>query len=239
VLVWSRRIMPVIPLRYRCSNPAPPAASLVQTGLPRRPARMDLFQSSGEVARVSGGPARSECRPFLERPSEPSGKVPDTHSVGSICNHDLSVFIVTEIAMENTDVVPPAHPIPGRQRRLYPGLQRCRAPRVPLTCLARPAAWQSLTTRSASTRASVIAPRSKFTGKACGYVDDRLCRPAALPPLPERARKAGKWSPSPTYPQAPQSTKRLMLIDSKSKGVALATAPTMTGADIETGRAKA
>jgi putative transposase len=30
-----------------------------------------------------------------------------------------------------------------------------------------------------------------------GYVDDRLCRPAALPPLPERARKAGKCSPSP------------------------------------------
>ena len=33
----------------------------------------------------------------------------------------------------------------------------------------------------------------------------------ALPPLPERARKAGKCSPSPTYPQAPQPTKELML----------------------------
>ena len=32
-------------------------------------------------------------------------------------------------------------------------------------------------------------------------VDNRLRRPAALPPLPERARKAGKCSPSPTYPQ--------------------------------------
>src|SRR5271155_3098721 len=73
------------------------------------------------------------------------------------------------------------------------------------------------TTRSASTRASVIAHRSKFTRKACGYVDDRRCRPAALPPLPERARKAGKCSPSPTYPQAPQSTKRLMLMIRKAE----------------------
>src|SRR6185295_2878206 len=31
------------------------------------------------------------------------------------------------------------------------------------------------------------------------YEDDRLCRPAPLPPLPEQARKAGKCSPSPTY----------------------------------------
>ncbi len=69
------------------------------------------------------------------------------------------------------------------------------------------------------------------------YVDDRRCRPAALPPLPEPARKAGKCSPSPTYPPAPQSTKRLMLMNSKSRGVAPATAPTVIGADIETGRA--
>jgi putative transposase len=34
----------------------------------------------------------------------------------------------------------------------------------------------------------------------CG---DRCCRPAALPPLPEPARKAGECSPSPTSPQAP------------------------------------
>src|SRR5439155_18900006 len=66
-----------------------------------------------------------------------------------------------------------------------------------------------------STRASVIARRGKFTRKACGYVDDRRCRPAALPPLPERARKAGKCSPSPTYPQAPQPTKDLILMKSK------------------------
>jgi putative transposase len=42
-----------------------------------------------------------------------------------------------------------------------------------------------------------------------------ICGRSAVPtgcasPLPERARKAGKCSPSPTYPQAPQSTKRLI-----------------------------
>ncbi len=68
------------------------------------------------------------------------------------------------------------------------------------------------TMRSASTRASAIARRGKFTRTAYGYVDDRLCRPAPLPPPPEPARKAAKCSPSPTYPQAPQPTKDLMLM---------------------------
>src|SRR5260370_33272857 len=45
--------------------------------------------------------------------------------------------------------------------------------------------------------------------KACGYVDDRLRRPSPLPPLPEQARNAGKCSPSPTYPQAPQQTREI------------------------------
>jgi len=66
------------------------------------------------------------------------------------------------------------------------------------------------TTRSASTKASAIARRGRFTKKACGYVDDRLRRPAPLPPHPEQARQAGKCSPSPTYPQAPQPTKDLI-----------------------------
>src|SRR5438477_5349263 len=44
-----------------------------------------------------------------------------------------------------------------------------------------------------------------------------ICGRSALPtgcasPLPERARKAGKCSPSPTYPQAPQPTKDLILM---------------------------
>src|SRR5689334_25226580 len=82
------------------------------------------------------------------------------------------------------------------------------------------------TMRSASTRASAIAHRGKSTRRACGYVDDRRCRPAALPPLPEPARKAGKCSPSPTYPQAPQPTKHLILMKVNSKLVEPAVALT-------------
>jgi hypothetical protein len=76
-----------------------------------------------------------------------SDKVPDPHSVGAICNQNLGVFTVTEIAMENTGAIPPAHPLPGTPKAEYPGLQRCRTS-VPLTCLARVAAWQSLLYRT-------------------------------------------------------------------------------------------
>ena len=48
--------------------------------------------------------------------------------------------------------------------------------------------------------------------EACGHVDDRRCRPAVLPPLPEPARKAGKCSPSSTSPQAPRPTMDLILM---------------------------
>ena len=69
------------------------------------------------------------------------------------------------------------------------------------------------TTRSASTRAWAIARRAKHTKQnAGGYGDDRRRRPAALPPLPEQARKAGKCSPSPTSPQAPPPTMNLILM---------------------------
>src|SRR5205085_10568977 len=79
-------------------------------------------------------------------PAKPSGKVPDTHSVGSICDHNLGVFTVTKIAMENANAVPPAHPVPRTPKAAYPRLQRCRTPSMPLTSLARLAAWQSLCT---------------------------------------------------------------------------------------------
>jgi hypothetical protein len=75
-----------------------------------------------------------------------SRKVRDTHSVGAISDHNLGVFTVTEIAMENTGAVPPVHPLPRTPKAEYPGLQRCRTPSVPLTCLAQLAAWQSLCT---------------------------------------------------------------------------------------------
>jgi hypothetical protein len=75
-----------------------------------------------------------------------SGKVPDTHPVGAIYDHNLGVFTVTKIAMENTDAVSPAHLVTRTPKTAYPGLQRCRGPSAPLTCLAWPAAWQSLCT---------------------------------------------------------------------------------------------
>ena len=88
-------------------------------------------------------------------PSKPSGKIPDTHSVGSICDHDFGVFTVANIAMENTEAVPPAHPVPRMPKAANQGLQRCRGPSVPLTCLAPLAAWQSLCT-------GLLTPTGKF-----------------------------------------------------------------------------
>src|SRR5271155_3068100 len=91
------------------------------------------------------------------------------------------------------------------------GLPQCLMLALPKPGLGL-APGSASTMRSASTRAWVTVRRGKSTMRAYGYVDDRLRRPAALPPLPEQARKAGKCSPSPTYPQAPQPTKDLILM---------------------------
>jgi hypothetical protein len=48
-------------------------------------------------------------RPTAELKS--SGKLPDTYSVGAICNHNLGVFTVTKVAMENANAVPPAYSV--------------------------------------------------------------------------------------------------------------------------------
>ena len=74
-----------------------------------------------------------------------------------------------------------------------------------------------------------------WTRKAYGYVEDRLCRQAPLPPPPEPARKAGKCSPSPTYPQAPLPTTDL--IDEVNSRRGKPAVPPATGAGIETDRA--
>ena len=93
----------------------------------------------------------------------------------------------------------------------------------------------TFTTPSASIRVWVIARRVRSTRTAYGYVDDRRRRPAALPPLPEPARKAGKCSPSPTYPQAPLPTTDL--IDEVNSRRGKPAVPPATGAGIETDRA--
>src|SRR6516164_1486594 len=93
----------------------------------------------------------------------------------------------------------------------------------------------TFTTPSASIRVWVIARRVRSTRTAYGYVDDRRRRPAALPPLPEPARKAGKCSPSPTYPQAPLPTTDV--IDEVNSRRGKPAVPPATGAGIETDRA--
>src|ERR1700730_9986844 len=74
-----------------------------------------------------------------------------------------------------------------------------------------PGTGSAFTTRSGSDTALATAHRSRpMQRNARGYVDDRLCRPAAPPPLPEQARNPGKCSPSPTSPHAQQSTEELI-----------------------------
>jgi putative transposase len=71
--------------------------------------------------------------------------------------------------------------------------------------------------------------------RACGYVDDRRCRPAALPPLPAPARKARKCSPSPTSPTGTVANQGFDIDEVNGRLIHPAVAPTAIGADIETG----
>jgi hypothetical protein len=52
-------------------------------------------------------------------PGSPSGKLLETHSVGSIFDHNLGVFTVAKVAMENTSAAPPAHPVPRGKAGCY------------------------------------------------------------------------------------------------------------------------
>ncbi len=107
-----------------------------------------------------------------------SGKFPDTHPVGAIDNHNLGVFTVTKVAMENTYAVTPAHLVSRTPQTAYPGWQRCRGPSAPLTCLAWPAAWQSLCTGhfDASLKPSALT----FTGP--GPPERKIADSWARPP---------------------------------------------------------
>jgi hypothetical protein len=71
---------------------------------------------------------RFECRPELTRscgsaqnPAQvkDSGKVPKTHSVGSVGDHNLGVFTITEIALKIANAVPPTHLISGAPNAAY------------------------------------------------------------------------------------------------------------------------
>jgi hypothetical protein len=123
--------------------------------------------------------------------SKPSGKVRDTHSVGSICDHDFGVFTVTNIATENTDAVPPAHSLPGMPKPANHGLQRCRGPRVPLTCLAPLAAWQSLCTGHVDAPLENSVARA-FTDGDRPSGDSRYFRQPCVGALASLARQRGQ-----------------------------------------------
>jgi hypothetical protein len=123
--------------------------------------------------------------------SKPSGKVRDTHSVGSICDHDFGVFTVTNIATENTDAVPPAHSLPGMPKAANHGLQRCRGPRVPLTCLAPLAAWQSLCTGHVDAPLENSVARA-FTDRDRRSGDSRYFRQPCVGALASLARQRGQ-----------------------------------------------
>ena len=70
-----------------------------------------------------------------------SGKIPDTHSVGSVGYDNLGVFIVVQMPMEIADASTPAHRISQTPDAGYLDLRRCHSSSVPLTRLARRAAW--------------------------------------------------------------------------------------------------
>jgi hypothetical protein len=89
------------------------------------------------------------------------------------------VFTVTNIATENTDAVPPAHAVPRMPKAANRGLQRCRGPRAPLTCLAPLTAWQSLCTGHVNASLEIVSHWPSLTGTARAAIAD--CRlPSAL-----------------------------------------------------------
>jgi|SRR5882724_2439738 len=112
-------------------------------------------------------------------PGQVSPKVPDTHSVGSICDHDFGVFTVANITTENTDAVPPAHPVPRMPKAANRGLQRCCGPRVPLTCLAPLAAWQTLCTGHVDASLENSVALAFTDGTARASVADTSVSPAS------------------------------------------------------------
>ena len=80
-------------------------------------------------------------------------------------------------------------------------------------------------------------PRQIYQEKACGYVDDRLCRPAALPPLSRASSESGEMLAFAHIPTGTTANKGFDIDELKSRLVEPAIAPTAVGADTETSRA--
>jgi hypothetical protein len=118
-----------------------------------------------------------------------SVKVHDSHSVGSVGDHDLGVFTVTDITSENTDAVAPAHLVPRTPKAANQGLQRCRGSSVPLTCLAPLAAWQSLCTGHVDSSLENSVAAVVFTDGDCPSGGSRYFRQPCVGALASLARQ--------------------------------------------------
>ena len=79
-------------------------------------------------------------------PVRNSGKVGKTHSVCSVGDHNLGVFTIAEIAVKIANAVPPTHLVSVAPNAGYDDLRRRRPSGTPLTCFARLARGQSLST---------------------------------------------------------------------------------------------
>ena len=80
-------------------------------------------------------------------------------------------------------------------------------------------------------------PRQIYQEKACGYVDDRLCRPAALPPLSRASSESGEMLAFAHIPTGTAANKGFDIDEVNSRLTQSAVAISAIGADIETGRA--
>jgi hypothetical protein len=105
------------------------------------------------------------------------------------------VFTVTNIATENTDAVPPAHAVPRMPKAANRGLQRCRGPRAPLTCLAPLTAWQSLCTGHVNASLEDCV--------ALAFADGN--RPSGNSRLPSALRRSARLSSATVRPSRKQA----------------------------------
>ena len=89
------------------------------------------------------------------------------------------------------------------------------------------------TTKGASTQASATARRAKYTKKACGYVDDRLCRPTTRSRY-RAGSESGEMLAFARIPTGAAADKRSILVAPEIREPSRSTA---IGADIEIGGA--
>jgi hypothetical protein len=98
--------------------------------------RNSRAENSRHAVRRTKAQASGSIHAAVSWTSQPSGKITDTHSIGSITDNDLGVFPVTKVAMKSTNALTPVNLIPRTPNAADLRFQRCQAPRMPLTFLA-------------------------------------------------------------------------------------------------------